>query len=74
MTKRNEQTGKKVASVAGTALSRIDMAIYGLEYLEQYIEGLMKKDIPELKEMLEGYKSVAASALTQVQDKPKRRK
>ena len=66
MTKRNEQTGKKVASKAAALMTKIDDA------QEAIADAMFALDV--ISNILEEAHSVAASALTQSPDKPKRRK
>ena len=66
MTKRNEKTGKKVASKAGKLMEDIG---YQLESTE-----LMFVQLNSIADTLNLAKSVAASALTQATDKPLKNK
>lgn len=72
MTKRNEQTGKKVASRAGKALSAgfFDSIKHDIRAVRQYLN-YIEACVLEIEKQT---KSLAASALTQSPDKPKRRK
>ena len=72
MTKRNEQTGKKVGSASSKLLrgGLLDDLRYDVKLIASHCV-LILKNIDEIEAQVE---SVAASALTQSPDKPKRRK
>ena len=70
MTKRNEQTGKKVASKASRILMAAESNIMSLEAIKKAV--CMALD--SAMETMRDAQSVAGSALTQSPDKPKGRK